>query len=842
MKRTNAVGRRAVKHAISALLLAAGMLTQAGTGAAQTIELVDVANGTGGFAIAAGQIQSYAGMQVSSAGDVNGDGLCDAVLMATNPSNLQPTLFRGCYVVFGRSQASNVSLPAIESGTSTDGFFIHGSGGSGILYKPGGVSSAGDVNGDGLGDLIVGYPVYWNGSGTPRGRACVVFGKSSSAPVSISEVIAGTSQHGFALVAGSVSDKAGFSVAGAGDVNGDGLADLIVGAPEASLPGGFFYGGFAYVVFGKTTHGSVLMSDMIAGGSAMGFALIGESSFAQTGWTVGGAGDVNGDGLADVIVGAPGLRGSGYNKDGRAYVVFGKTDTATTQLSAIASGTSAAGFALIGRTNSLVGFSVSGAGDVNGDGLSDLLVGAPNHFSAFVSHPSSVPADPGRAYVVFGKSTGANVATSSLAMGSSADGFVIEGNAQASGAGYSVSAAGDLNGDGLADVLVGAPGALGRGNWVGRGRAALVLGRTSSAPVAISELIAHPTSASGFVINGQGAEAASGISVAGAGDINGNGRSDLLVGAPKESTRRGVVYAVLDPLVMAPTSTYRAQVAAGDPDRQAIGVHRYGDDETVYPDSRLWIDFDGGAGPGLAASSEVVATITRSKAGLGADPAQIADVSWSLSTNRTGYSAARVTVRYTNAEIAGLVEGHLRLLTAPTIAGPFTVAADATVNTARNEAAGTVASLPAVFALGDVTGPVPTITRLLGDPTANQNPTWSVVFDEPVGAQFTTDDIAPAGSLASAVSIESITGTSPTFTIKLVADGENLDGTLGFDIVGGAVADAFGTASVPAVAPAYTIAEVGAGVVPGDIDRDGQATVADVTALANHIVNGTPLP
>jgi len=135
----------------------------------------------------------------------------------------------------------------------------------------------------------------------------------------------------------------------------------------------------------------------------------------------------------------------GRNTAGASYVVFGKTDDTTVELSAIADGTG--GFTIIGAAaGDSSGWSVSGAGDVNGDGFDDLIVGAPN---ADLNGDRS-----GTSYVVFGKSDGAAVDLSALG---AADGFLIVGAAADDGAGHSVRAAGDVNGDGFADLIVGAP-------------------------------------------------------------------------------------------------------------------------------------------------------------------------------------------------------------------------------------------------------------------------------------------------------------------------------------------------------------------------------------------------
>lgn len=141
----------------------------------------------------------------------------------------------------------------------------------------------------------------------------------------------------------------------------------------------------------------------------------------------------------------------------------------------------------------------------------------------------------------------------------------------------------------------------------------------------------------------------------------------------------------------------------------------------------------------------------------------------------------------------------------------------------------------------DFLPPVATITRTLADPTDNQAPEWSVVFSKPVAPTFATTDIVPTGLLAGSSSVLSLTGTDPNYTVRLVTTASTANGTLGFDIPGGAVNDLSANPNPAASAPAYTIDENVGGLV-GDVNNDGEVNVADVTALGNFIVNGDPLP
>jgi FG-GAP repeat len=240
----------------------------------------------------------------------------------------------------------------------------------------GSVASAGDVNGDGFDDVIVGARNADPG-GSGSGASYVVFGKAGGFAATLDlSTLNGTT--GFRLDGAAAGDVSGISVASAGDVNGDGFDDLIVGASQAD-PGGEFSGA-SYVVFGKAG-GFAETIDLSSLNGTTGFRLDSAAN-AFSGRSVASAGDVNGDGFDDLIIGAPGAGGG----SGASYVVYGKAGgfAATFDLSTL-DGTT--GFRLDGAASfDQSGFSVASAGDVNGDGFDDLIVGA----------------DSGASYVVFG--------------------------------------------------------------------------------------------------------------------------------------------------------------------------------------------------------------------------------------------------------------------------------------------------------------------------------------------------------------------------------------------------------------------------------------------------------
>jgi hypothetical protein len=448
-------------------------------------------DGSNGFRLDGVAANDQSGRSVSNAGDVNGDGYDDVIVGApfTDPDGVYSDS-GSSYLVFGKASGFDASIN-LSRLNGTNGFRLDGrvaGDNSGIS-----VSSAGDINGDGFDDLIVGAA-----DGNGNGSSYVVFGKIAGfdATLNLSSL---DGSNGFRLDGPGHFGAFGYSVSDAGDVNGDGFDDVIIGDPQAE-PYGYYYNGSSFVVLGKAS-GFDATLDLSSLDGSNGFRLNGAGAFGLSGTSVSGAGDVNGDGFDDVIIGA---------FYGHSYVVFGKAAgfDATTSLFELDGSN---GFRLNGGGDNS-GVSVSSAGDVNGDGFDDLIVGVPE--------ADSNGENSGSSYVVFGKADGfaANVNLSSL---DGSNGFRLDGAATYDYSGHSVSSAGDVNGDGFDDFIVGTGGRNVDSSFV-------VFGRNSGFSAAID--LSNLDSNDGFRLDAPVFLNSLGHSVSGAGDLNGDGFSDVIVG------------------------------------------------------------------------------------------------------------------------------------------------------------------------------------------------------------------------------------------------------------------------------------------------------------------------
>jgi len=397
------------------------------------------------------------------------------------------------------------------------------------------VSSAGDVNGDGFDDIIIGAPYYSNGESF-EGAAFIYLG-STDGPSIIADFIFESDQS---------ESSFGLSVASAGDINGDGYDDILIGAPDFDN--------------GESDEGVVFLHLGSPSGPSLTYDWMAESDqpyFTSFGKSVSSAGDINNDGFDDVIIGAPGFDNPTIN-EGLVFAYYGSEDGLSTTPDWIAEQN---------QISSNFGFSVSEAGDVNGDSYDDIIIGAPYYDNGQV--------DEGAIFVYYGSATGLSLDAI----------WVNESNQIYSGYGNCVTQAGDINNDGFDDLLVAAY-QFNNGLYH-EGVAFLYLG-TDSIPSYTSDwfvesndfggVLGYLTGIAGADINGNGFadivagswaydndqydegrvmvyyntdgiltsepdwqkegnidSAFLGFSVANAGDVNGDGFEDVLIGAPLHS-------------------------------------------------------------------------------------------------------------------------------------------------------------------------------------------------------------------------------------------------------------------------------------------------------------------
>ena len=507
------------------------------------VNLDDIALGTGGFKITGESAADVAGLEVSSAGDVNGDGIGDLVVGA-RLNDASGTDAGAAYVIFGTtSSVSAVNLDNVASGTG--GFKITGeAAGDQVGFA---VSSAGDVNGDGLDDLLVGAR-FNDAGGTDAGAAYVIFGTASSVTaVNLDDIALGTG--GFRLTGEAAYDIAGKPVSSAGDVNGDGFDDLAVGARDNDAGGAD--AGAGYVIFGGDFTGDVGQI-----GTAGADTLTGN---AGADVIIGGTGDdlLIGNGGADVLRGGAGddvLRigddfsgrfDGGLGNDTLALQNTGLSLDLTTIGNTRITGIETVDLTGSGSNNTLTlaATDVAAMSDTNtltvlGDATDAVLTtdiwtagGTVNvsgqDFLSFTLDGKTLLVDTDVDVTGILAAAGAIAPSSLIDIAGGTGGFKIIGELVGDQAGISVFSAGDVNGDGIDDALVGAATNDNAGS--NAGAAYVVFGTTSSVSAVNLDDIALGTG--GFRIIGEVTLDQAGRSVSTAGDVNGDGIDDLLVGA-----------------------------------------------------------------------------------------------------------------------------------------------------------------------------------------------------------------------------------------------------------------------------------------------------------------------
>ncbi|MFW3145994.1 MAG: putative Ig domain-containing protein [Thermoplasmatota archaeon] len=450
------------------------------------------------------------GIHLSGAGDVNGDGY-DDILIASSTNDEGASNAGQVYLIFGNS-----SLGIDTSLSDADASFI----GENADDEAGLVSAAGDVNGDGYDDFLIGVPSNDEG-GTDAGQTYLILGKESGWSMDTDLSNADASFRGQ-----SPDDRSGCSIDGAGDVNGDGYDDILIGANQNDLGGS--NAGKSYLIFGRESGWS--MDTPLMGADA---SFIGEAADDDSGYSVSGAGDVNRDGYDDILIGARNNDEGGSNT-GQTYLIFGRSGGLGIDMILTDADASFHGEGEAYRS----GASVSSAGDVNGDGYDDILIGA-NQFSGLT----------GKTYLIFGRASGLTMDASLSDANASFIGENINDNS-----GMWIDGAGDVNGDGYDDLLIGAPSNSGGGTY--KGQAYFYFGDQTGWTMNMELSDADAS----FI--GEFNEDHLGQDVSSAGDFDGDGSNDILLGArwnDEGGDKAGQAYLLMGTGGIEPTEVYSFQ-------------------------------------------------------------------------------------------------------------------------------------------------------------------------------------------------------------------------------------------------------------------------------------------
>jgi len=368
-------------------------------------------DGTEGFVLEGARKGDHLGIP-SGAGDINGDGIDDFIIAATQANPNGDTGAGEVYAVFGRTTGFPAAFdlrrlfPAM-GGDGTEGFVLQGAAAGDRLRVS--AIRPGDLNGDGVDDLLLGAEYADPDGRTDAGESYVVYGRTTGFPAtfkisSLFPNMGGDGTEGFVLKGIGEFDTTGRTACGAGDVNGDGIKDFVIGGYKADTDAGPD-AGESYLVYGRMTAfpGAFQLRSLypaLGGDGTEGFVMKGVDA-GDRAFPVA-IGDINSDGIDDMLVGAHLADAKGRVDAGASYVVYGRMSgfPSTFELRNLfpaAGGDGTEGFVIQGvDAGDELGYTLSGVGDVNGDGLDDLIIG-----SLYADTNGQV--DAGESYVIFGR-------------------------------------------------------------------------------------------------------------------------------------------------------------------------------------------------------------------------------------------------------------------------------------------------------------------------------------------------------------------------------------------------------------------------------------------------------
>jgi len=433
-------------------------------GGAGVVDLQDL-DGSNGFTISGLDYLDSLGIAVSAAGDFNGDQESDFVVGAYRADPLARPEGGEIYVMYGGAGvgASGTVSPAWLNGTN--GFIAAGPeayAGAGVF-----VDSAGDFNDDGWPDVLIGAP-WADPHGEATGQVYVVYGGPDVGVMGFLDLGDLDGTNGLTINGTAPDDRTG-SCAGLGDFNGDSVDDIAIGAYRAS-PGGVYRAGQVYVVYGDPEWSQpVLELDDLNG--ANGFVIDGTTQEEHLGIRVASVGDINADGFQDLAMSTDRFLGSVFILfGGRLVAPSGRFDLGTLNGSNGFRVPYYCGPGGAWQCGQITG--VGGAGDLNGDSVADLAIGNLDNW----------PDGPQKVAVLYGAPNigqGGIVDTSTL---NGTNGFLLLGTQPYEQTGISIHAAGDVNDDGVVDLIIGAPYAQPPGRGGDAGKAYVVFGIDTGDP------------------------------------------------------------------------------------------------------------------------------------------------------------------------------------------------------------------------------------------------------------------------------------------------------------------------------------------------------------------------